>query len=225
MRNSLPKNYDLENLIHLLARLLNFENDIHSFLEVDERVLQVCKEEVLSDTCWAFDNITESTVYIDIMFDNIARTKDEYASIADIMLTLLDTCQTDRILSPAIRTIGNILGGDDEHTLLAIQKGCLDKLHKFISFPIKTVRQESIWAISNALAGNRECIQKVFGSGIFTEVIQACAPSQSFDIIREICWCISNALLKANHEQVFRIQISVILSLHLDSVYCGTRSN
>jgi hypothetical protein len=52
-----------------------------------------------------------------------------------------------------LRTIGNIVTGDDEQTQMAIEAGLINSLNTILGHSKKTVRKESCWVLSNITAG------------------------------------------------------------------------
>lgn len=53
-----------------------------------------------------------------------------------------------------MRTIGNIVTGDDSQTQVVINAGALEALNNIIYHKKKTVRKEVCWSLSNITAGN-----------------------------------------------------------------------
>jgi len=60
------------------------------------------------------------------------------------------------IAIPCLRTIGNIVTGDDSQTQMAVDSGLVDALNVIICHTKKTVRKESCWVLSNITAGTPE---------------------------------------------------------------------
>lgn len=60
---------------------------------------------------------------------------------------------------PALRTIGNIVTGNDDQTQVVLRYGALPSLHMLLSSPRKSIRKETCWTLSNITAGNRDQIQ------------------------------------------------------------------
>jgi importin subunit alpha-1 len=58
------------------------------------------------------------------------------------------------IAVPCLRTIGNIVTGDDSQTQYVIDSGALEALNNIIYHKKKTVRKEVCWSLSNITAGN-----------------------------------------------------------------------
>ena len=57
------------------------------------------------------------------------------------------------IAIPCLRTIGNIVTGDDSQTQTAIESGLIDAINVILAHPKKTVRKEACWVLSNITAG------------------------------------------------------------------------
>ena len=76
------------------------------------------------------------------------------------------------IAIPCLRTIGNIVTGDDSQTQMAVDSGLVDALNQIISHPKKTVRKESCWVLSNITAGTVEQVQICIDVGIVDKLIQ-----------------------------------------------------
>ena len=61
--------------------------------------------------------------------------------------------------TPALRTLGNVVTGDDSQTQCALDCGLLPRLLALLNSPKKGIRKEACWTISNITAGTREQIQ------------------------------------------------------------------
>jgi importin subunit alpha-1 len=62
------------------------------------------------------------------------------------------------VKTPALRTVGNIVTGDDLQTQVIMQCSVLPCLLALLSNPKKGIRKEACWTISNITAGNHEQI-------------------------------------------------------------------
>lgn len=59
---------------------------------------------------------------------------------------------------PCLRTLGNVVTGNDDQTQIVIESGALDALNELIYSKKKTVRKEVCWSLSNITAGSVEQI-------------------------------------------------------------------
>lgn len=65
------------------------------------------------------------------------------------------------VKTPALRTIGNIVTGDDVQTQVVINRGGLAGLLSLLSNQKKGIVKEACWTISNITAGNADQIEQV----------------------------------------------------------------
>lgn len=75
------------------------------------------------------------------------------------------------ILTPALRTVGNIVTGDDVQTDAVISAGGLPRLCTLLHHNRHNIVKEAAWAISNITAGNTEQIQRVIDAGLLPPLI------------------------------------------------------
>ena len=106
------------------------------------------------------------------------------------------------MLVPALRTVGNIVTGDDMQTQIVINCGALPCLHNLLTTSHKkSIKKEACWTISNITAGTKEQIQSVVDAGIVPPLVHLLATAE-FDIKKEAAWAISNATSGGSHEQI-----------------------
>jgi importin subunit alpha-1 len=106
------------------------------------------------------------------------------------------------VLVPALRTVGNIVTGNDVQTQTIINCGALQCLQTLLStHHKKSIKKEACWTISNITAGTKEQIQAVFEANLFTPLIKLLATSE-YDIKKEAAWAISNATSGGSADQI-----------------------
>ena len=64
-----------------------------------------------------------------------------------------------KMVTPALRAIGNVLSGDDVQTQLCLDNNVLFYLEQLISSTNYQIVKEALWCISNIAAGNESQIQ------------------------------------------------------------------
>jgi len=96
------------------------------------------------------------------------------------------------VQTPALRSVGNIVTGDDVQTQVIINCGALPALLSLLSSPKDGLRKEACWTISNITAGNCAQIQAVIDANIIPPLINILQHAD-FKTRKEACWAISNA--------------------------------
>ena len=66
------------------------------------------------------------------------------------------------VKEPALRTIGNIVTGEDHQTQAVIDAGVLPSLRALLNDPKKDLKKETCWTLSNITAGTEAQIQVPF---------------------------------------------------------------
>ncbi|QQP48695.1 Karyopherin alpha 6like, partial [Caligus rogercresseyi] len=143
-------------------------------LSVLSKLLFHSDPDVLSDACWSLSHLCSSS--------------------NDRIQAVIDAGVSRRLLRRgcAIRTIGNILTGDDLQTQVMLNVSAIPALHALLSHPGDNIRKEACWSISNVLAGNQMQIQSVIDAGVIPTIIELLDKAET-KIRREAAWSITNA--------------------------------
>lgn len=75
------------------------------------------------------------------------------------------------ILTPALRTVGNIVTGSDVQTDAVLSAGGLPRLCVLLQHNRHNIVKEAAWAVSNITAGNTDQIQRVIDAGLLSPLI------------------------------------------------------
>lgn len=157
------------------------------------KLIHSADEEVLTDACWALSYLSDGSN------DKIHAVLE--VGIARRMVDLLMHPSVS-VQTPALRTVGNIVTGDDLQTQLIINVSALTSLQTLLAYTTKKgIRKEACWTISNITAGNRAQIQAVIDANIIPKLVELLSTSE-FDIKKEAAWAISNATSGGSTEQI-----------------------
>ncbi|KAJ5770352.1 uncharacterized protein N7511_002403 [Penicillium nucicola] len=158
-------------------------NTIAPALPVLSKLIYMLDDEVLIDACWAISYLSDGAN------DKIQAVIE--AGIPRRLVELLMHASTS-VQTPALRSVGNIVTGDDVQTQVIINCGSLPALLSLLSSTKDGIRKEACWTISNVTAGNSSQIQAVIDAGIIAPLINLLA-NGDFKTRKEACWAISNA--------------------------------
>ncbi|KAG6482813.1 hypothetical protein ZIOFF_059452 [Zingiber officinale] len=158
-----------------------------------ERLIHSTDEEVLTDACWALSYLSDGT-----------NDKIQTVLEAGVCLRLVELLlhPSPSVLIPALRTVGNIVTGDDVQTQYVINHQALPCLLNLLTHNHKkSIKKEACWTISNITAGNKDQIQAVIVAGIIGPLVHLLQTAE-FDIKKEAAWAISNATSGGTHDQI-----------------------
>ncbi|CAM5080926.1 unnamed protein product, partial [Eretmochelys imbricata] len=106
-----------------------------------------------------------------------------------------------KVVSPALRAVGNIVTGDDIQTQVILNCSALQSLLHLLSSPKESIKKEACWTISNITAGNRAQSQTVIDAHIFPALINILQTAE-FRTRKEAAWAITNATSGGSAEQI-----------------------
>lgn len=170
----------------------NFEQ-VKPALPALQRLIHSQDEEVLTDACWALSYLSDGTN------DKIQAVIDSgvFPRLVELLMH-----PSASVLIPALRTVGNIVTGDDMQTQCVIDNQALPCLLNLLTTNHKkSIKKEACWTISNITAGNREQIQAVINANIIGPLVHLLQTAE-FDIKKEAAWAISNATSGGTHDQI-----------------------
>ncbi|XP_031130459.1 importin subunit alpha-4-like isoform X2 [Ipomoea triloba] len=166
---------------------------VKAALPVLQQLIHMNDEEVLTDACWALSYLSDGPN------DKIQAVIESGVCPRLVELLLHPSAA---VLIPALRTVGNIVTGDDTQTQYVIDNQVLPCLYQLLTQNHKkSIKKEACWTISNITAGNRAQIQAVIDANIILPLVYLLQNAE-FDIKKEAAWAISNATSGGSHEQI-----------------------
>lgn len=222
----------LRNLVWLISNLNRgrypvptMENMQRSFFVI-ERVVLVNDHDMIADAFWCLSYMADaSSEMTDIILKSsvMKRTYDILRSFA----SYLQKPETDNRLAkmgefaicPIVRTLGNIVTGNEEQTNVVISMGFLPLLepifYLYENKKLPRVRREICWLLSNVTAGTQSQILYILESSLLGLIIDAVNKHDVF-IKKEAGMALFNILhfCKANPQYLQRIlELGAVQSL------------
>ncbi|GAM18234.1 hypothetical protein SAMD00019534_014090 [Acytostelium subglobosum LB1] len=139
----------------------------------------------------------------------VATSFDFVPRILDCMNVSTDKC----ILTPAIRTFGNIVAGDHNVTMLAMSYNPLPTIYRLLQNNDASIRKEMSWIVSNIVVGGPELIQRVVDANIMPIIVNS-LQYDDYAIKKECLWIISNLIEYGNEDQIrYLVELGCIQSI------------
>lgn len=136
--------------------------------------------DVMTELCWIL-------TYFSVTPENVNYLSScgiDIALVVELLARYLESQDSVQIVTPILRTIGNICSGTDEHGTSAIRSGILIKIMPaLLSSSSHHIKKESLWVLSNLTVGSHETLVAVLSAGLLPVVVDML--DGTFDIRKE----------------------------------------
>lgn len=106
------------------------------------------------------------------------------------------------VVTPALRTIGNIASGNDLQTQAIVDAGVLVKCAPLLAHVKKSIRKEACWTLSNIAAGNNKQIAALMSNRAIMKTVITIAEEGQWEVRKEAAWVISNVCTGGSSENI-----------------------
>ncbi|CRK93042.1 CLUMA_CG006479, isoform A [Clunio marinus] len=191
----------LRNIVWLMSNLCRNKNPTPSFDKVKlllpalANLLDHNDKMILSDVCWALSYVTDDTT------EKIQAVVD---SGCIPRLVWLLGCDDPAIVTPALRSVGNIVTGDDTQTDIVLKCNVLACLENLFNHKKSNIIKEAAWTVSNITAGNQHQIQQVIESDILSSILHVLRCGD-FKAQREAVWAVTNITSGGTSAQIIQM--------------------
>uniref|UniRef100_A0A452EUD0 Importin subunit alpha n=1 Tax=Capra hircus TaxID=9925 RepID=A0A452EUD0_CAPHI len=189
------------NAVWALSNLCRGKNPPPEFAKVSpclpvlSRLLFSSDSDLLADACWALSYLSDGPN------EKIQAVIDSGVCRRLVWTHECYRHNDNKVASPALRAVGNIVTGDDIQTQVILNCSALPCLLHLLSSSKESIRKEACWTISNITAGNRAQIQAVIDANIFPVLIEILQKAE-FRTRKEAAWAITNATSGGTPEQI-----------------------
>nr|XP_012605228.1 LOW QUALITY PROTEIN: importin subunit alpha-8-like [Microcebus murinus] len=183
--------------------ILNFisSNAIPHLLALISSTIPHQDSEILLDTCWALSYLTDGS--------NERISQVVNSGVLPRLVELMTSSELS-VLTPSLRTVGNILTGTDQQTQMAIDAGMLKVLPQLLKHARPAIQKEAAWALSNVAARPRQHIQQLIAHDILPPLV-ALLKNGEFKVQKEAVWTVANFTIGANLDQLIQLVHSGVL--------------
>lgn len=173
-------------------------NTIGAAFEPLGAIIKNCSDQsTIVDACWALSYLSDGCN------DRIERVVE--MDVVDSLVQMLASGQTQAIV-PALRTLGNIVSGEDHQTQAVVDGGALAVVVPLLSHSKKNIRKESCWMLSNIAAGNKSQLSALVNTpDLIGHVLQQLSSSSEWDVRKEAAWVVSNIATGGTRAHVVKL--------------------
>jgi len=162
-------------------------------------ILRHCHdEEVLHCACAALLRLSKDNTPDDSQIEAVVQS-----GVGSELIQLLTHPNHD-ILSCALRTIGNIMAGNDQQAETIPCYEVLPRLLELLGHDNENIRMGACWTLSNIAAGSVSQIEAVLDTNVLPSLLPLLS-TNDFDIVKEAIWTFANVVSNGTDEQIHRL--------------------
>ncbi|XP_028408027.1 importin subunit alpha-2-like [Dendronephthya gigantea] len=176
--------------------------------EIGTIVFNLCKNistspEVVTEMAWILTYMSASTESVEYLYS----CGISVAFVVQLLVKCIEFPDSVQVVTPLVRTLGNMCSGPDQRGEEALGGGVLLKsITSLLSSSCHHVRKESLWLLSNLVAGSMQNVSDVLNAGLLPVVVQML--DGAFDIRKESIIILLNIAHKS--EENFREIINLV---------------
>jgi len=192
----------LQNISWTMSNLCRNKNPptemvyIRAILPSLLKLIDYNDKQIRADSCWALSYITDGPnerIQMIIESGLVPKLLDMLCNVPDVIL-----------LTPVLRTVGNIVTGTDDQTEVMLQSGLLKPFPQLLRHHKPNIVKEAAWTLSNITAGTRDQIQMIIDTSLLADLIKILEVGD-FKAKKEATWAITNLTSGGAAGQVFKL--------------------
>jgi len=178
--------------------------EILKIIEGVRKLFGSSDEEVLSECIWSLVHISKKeNEKIQLVLNS---------GLYSNALRCLNV-QSNSLVSPSVRLLGNICSGTHQQTQAMLSEGILDKLLALTSHEIPQLRKEVFWTISNIAAGTVDQCLFLLGHKIFEHIVEGLKDTDQ-EARKEVSYILSNLGKVLKNRQELLRTVNILQSLN-----------
>jgi len=183
--------------------------------------------EVMIDACWALSYASdggEEFIASILQCDAVPRLIQLMVSYGGMAAAGGDP-HSEAVMTPVLRTLGNIVTGTDHQTQAAVEVGIVPALCAVLRHPKKTIRKEACWALSNIAAGTLDQIVALLSVPGIVEEVKRIVVEDVSPVSTEAIWIIANLCTGGEADVVRHVVQSEVVELMCAQLHEQNRRN
>jgi hypothetical protein len=174
-------------------------------LKLWSKPMVAADEDAVANICWTFNFIGDGSE------EGLQAVMD--SGIVPRIIELISNHRCAKVVSPALRVVGNLTAGTNEQTQYAVENNFISTVSPFLegarfaSMRLLdpnlrvTIRKESVWALSNIAADTVPHIQALIDADVIPKVVSLLHAEENVLICTEAAWVLANIASSGSNQQ------------------------